>query len=625
MAEPLAKEEIIDFVEPNETKRKSERKSGTKTLLIYIIAGVLVLAILGLVLGLLFGLGDEETTQETIVPRPQRSQCRIGGEFQNFSVASDTSVCSEIGCRILEKKGSAVDAAIAAMFCISVVTMHSSGIGGGNFMLVYEKKTKKAFFINAREKAPAAARENMYVNSSKDSKTGPLSAGVPGEVKGFIKAHQKFGKLKWRDLVEPSVKLASEGFKVTSALERAIEKSYANITDPEFRKLLTNEDGKLKKTGDTIVNPVLAVTLKMIQQDPESFYSGELAKRIAADFQDNRGIITEEDLRSYDVKVAEKTLKLDLDDITMLSCPLPSGGPVVTQIMNILQNYKFNSKSIADTESKILTYHRIVEAMKFAYARRPIFGDPEFVDDDNLTKAMKEVLDVEFNKKLFKNITDDSTHNISYYSGEEYIKDEGSTSHLSVVAPNGDAVSVTASINYYFGGKYRSKDTGIVYNNEMDDFSTPKQQNGYNYPPAKNNFIQPGKRPLSSMSPTIFVDKKTGDVRLVVGAAGGSKIISSTAWVSMMNLWMGMSLEDAVAVPRLHHQLIPNIITIYKNKRFKLPDIIRKGLQEKGHKFQEKPSFSVVQAVAYNRKLDKKEGTVYAVSDPRKGGSGWGI
>ncbi|CAB3981524.1 gamma-glutamyltranspeptidase 1-like [Paramuricea clavata] len=508
------------------------------------------------------------------------------------------------------------------MFCITVVTMHSSGIGGGNFMLIYEKQKRKAVFINAREKAPAAAHENMYVNNSDDAWLGPMSAGVPGEVKGFIKAHEMYGKLDWWSLVEPSVKLASEGFIVTSALAYAIKRSEPSITDPDFRELLMNKDGTFKKEGDTIVNPQLAETLRTIQEDPESFYSGKLAKKIAADFENNDGIITEKDLKNYQVGVTEDVLKLDLDDITMLSCPLPSGGPVVTQILNILQNYKFNSTSMEGVDRKTLTYHRIVEAMKFAYARRPYFGDPDFVNDPKLAEVMKQVLNVEYNKQLYEKIWDNSTHmNASYYGGYQSVQDKGSTSHLSVVAPNGDTVSVTGSVNYYFGGKFRSKETGIVYNNEMDDFSIPNKSNGFGYKPSKNNYVQPGKRPLSSMSPTIFVDKKTGDVRLAIGAAGGSRIISSTAWVSMLNLWMGLPLETAVATPRLHHQFIPNNIDINANEPFRVSQAIQKGLEEKGHLCKETNRKSVVQAVSYN----PSERTVFGASDPRKGGMAWGL
>lgn len=583
-------------------------------------AGVLVVLLLVLVLGLYFGLKSGDLISSRTQTARMQSPCTFGTEFRNYSVSTDTSECSMIGCGVLDKGGSAVDAAIASMLCITVVTMQSSGIGGGAFMLVYEKKRRKATFIDAREVAPGAATKNMYLNNSEAARKGPLSAAVPGELKGMIEAHKLYGKLKWADLVQPSIVLANEGFNVTSALATAIKNAYRKITNPSFRKLLTNEDGELKKEGDKIVNKKLAETLKEIQRDPNSFYTGKLAKKIAADFKVNGGLITEEDLKSYVARVTSKILSLDLDSLTIYSCPPPSGGTVVTQILNILQNYKFNRSSIDDLDSTVLTYHRIIEAFKFAYARRPYLGDPEFVNATKLNQILEDAVNVQFNKQLYKKIWDNSTHNASYYNGDSFLNDPGSTSHLSVLAPNGDAVSVTGSINSHFGGKFRSNVTGIIFNNEMDDFSTPGSNNQFGYRPSENNYIEPGKRPLSSMSPTIFVEKKTGDVRLIVGAAGGSRIITATALISMFHLWMGLPLNEAVKRPRIHHQLFPNsVITSYK-EGFKLSEGIIKGLESKGHVVKE-GGISVAQAVAF----DQKERSVFAASDPRKGGKAWGV
>lgn len=602
-----------------ETNEPGNLRSKSRTILLYVLAGTMVIALLILVLALYFGLNNGESQSSR--DRQHKSACEAGTKFSNYSVSTDTSACSKIGCDVLHKGGSAVDATIATMFCITVVTMHSSGIGGGAFMFVYEKHRRKATFIDSRETAPGAATKNMYVKNLDNAKKGPLAAGIPGEVKGMIKAHAMYGKLKWADLVQPSIILANEGFTVTHALAAAIKRSIAAITDPDFRKLLSNKGGDLKKEGDKIVNKKLAVTLKEIQKDPNSFYTGKLAKKIAADFKNNGGIITEEDLKSYSVRVRSDILSLDLNNLTMLSCPPPSGGPVVTQILNILQNYKFNRTSIADVNNTILTYHRIIEAFKFAYAQRPYLGDPKFVNDTKMQQIVKSTMDVEFNKKLYKMIWDNSTHiNASYYEGKNFLSDEGSTTHLSVLGPNGDAVSVTSTINYYFGGKFRSNVTGIIYNNEMDDFSTPNTTNGFGYPASENNFIAPGKRPLSSMSPTIFVDKKTGQTKLIIGAAGGSRIITATALVSMFHLWMGLPLNEAVKRPRIHHQLFPPNVVTEKIEGYRLAEEIIKGLESKGHTVKV-GGLSIVQAIS----LDHEERSIFASSDPRKGGKAWGL
>ncbi|XP_031570431.1 glutathione hydrolase 1 proenzyme-like [Actinia tenebrosa] len=578
---------------------------GLKRRNIIIIAVVVIVVLIAIALGLGLGLGlakskDEKTSDE----KPANHE----GPYEHAVVASDSGDCSEVGRDFLRKGGSAVDSAVATMFCIGLRNMHSSGIGGGGFMLVYEKGKKQAHVIDFREVAPAAATTNMYVNQSEKAINGALAAGVPGEVKGMYTAWHRFGKLPWKDLIQPAIDLATNGFKIGKPLHEAIKRKAQLIkNDPGLSDILM-ENGELKSEGDIIKNPELAATLTKIQQDPHSFYNGSLAKDIAKDIKDAGGIITEEDLKNYKAGTSKAAIKNELRDLTWYTVPPPSGGAVVTLILNILKGYNLSPSDRANDSISVLTYHKIVEAFKFAFARRSQLGDPDF---ENITRLVKNMTSPAYAEALRRLIWNNRTHNFTYYGEETLIGNDGGTSHLSILAANGDAVSVTSSVNYLLGAVYRSNRTGIIYNNGMDDFGIPGQNNIYGLPPTPVNFIKPGKRAQSSMSPVIFTNRQ-GEVVFVAGASGGPRIISSICLVFMSKMWFNKTLLTSVKEPRLHHQWIPNEINIETVDPYILRQPIQDGLKALGHRIVKK-SYAVVQAI--NREVD---GRIYGVSDPRK-------
>ncbi|XP_074463027.1 glutathione hydrolase 1 proenzyme isoform X3 [Larus michahellis] len=411
-----------------------------------VVAGVLTAVLLGLILflGLFFGLRSDSGDTHT---------------YKRAAVATDAGQCSIIGRDILQKGGSAVDAAIAALLCVGLMNAHSMGIGGGLFFTIY-------------------------------SSTG--------------------------------------------------------------------------------------------------------------------GIVTLDDLRDYNATVIEDPIEITLGEFTLYTPSAPLSGPVLALIFNILKGYNFSADSIKTMEEKGLTYHRIVEAFRFAYAKRTLLGDPKFV---NITEAIRNMTSEFFADSLRRKITDNTSHPVDYYEPVYYTGDNAGTSHLSIVADDGSAVSATSTINQYFGSDVRSNVSGIIFNDEMDDFSSPYIINGFGIPPSPANFIAPGKQPMSSMCPSILVDK-TKKVRMVVGASGGTKITTATALTIINSIWFGYDVKKAVEEPRIHDQLFPNITELEQQ----IEEGIEEQLKKRKHDTTRVSGGAVVQAI-----LRTDEGWA-AASDSRKGG-----
>jgi len=535
----------------------------------------------------------------------------LGGPYKRASVASDAGPCSHVGKDFLQRNGSAVDSAIATMLCVGVINMHSTGIGGGGFMLVYNRSGESAEVFDFRETAPAKATENMFKNVSFKEINSTLATGVPGEVRGYYEAWQVYGRLPWKQLVQPAIDKAKYGFIINMALYETMVKEKDSIKkDPGLKELLFDDEGNLKKLGDNITNPQYAKTLEDIRDDPESFYSGQLASKIVRDIRLRGGIITAQDLKDYKV-IRKKALVNKLGNMTWYTVPPPSSGPVITLILNILKGYNMTSESRANTSMSSLTYHRIIEAFKFGYSWRARLGDPAFNSDMN--EIVLKMTNQTFAESLRQKIWDNQTHsNASYYGTFRFAKDYG-TSHLSVLSPNGDAVALTSTINYYFGCKYRSTDTGITYNNEMGDFSTPGQLNPDDIEPSKSNFIKPGKRPQSSISPVIFTDGN-GRVRLVTGASGGPLITTAVSLAVINEVWLSRGISNAIDDPRVHHQLFPKTVII-ERPPYTIPQGIQDGLRARKHNITVDDAFAAVQAVVRN-----KDEEIYGKCDPRKYG-----
>ncbi|XP_045809618.1 glutathione hydrolase 1-like isoform X1 [Trifolium pratense] len=535
------------------------------------------------------------------------------------AVATDDRRCSKIGMEVIREGGHAVDAAVAAALCLGVVSPASSGLGGGAFMVLsLANGVAKAF--DMRETAPLLASKDMYGGNTTLKATGGLSVGVPGELAGLHKAWKRYGKLPWERLVKPGEILAFRGFKISPYLHMQMESTESDILHDNGLSSVFAPHGKLLKVGEICYNKKLAETLREISKfGPQAFYGGKIGINFVKDVQNAGGILTLKDLKRYTVKQKEP-ISIDFLGLKILGMPPPSGGPPMMLLLNILAQYELPSGL-----SGTLGIHREIEALKHVFAVRMNLGDPDFV---NITAVLSDMLSTKFAKVLKKDINDNMTYNSSHYGGKwNQINDHG-TSHLSIIDFERNAVSMTTTVNGYFGAKILSSSTGIVLNNEMNDFSMPIKNVSKDVPPpAPANFIVPGKRPLSSMSPTIAL--KNGEVKAVVGASGGAMIIAATSEVLLNHFVKGLDPFSSVTAPRFYHQLIPNVVyyenwTTVNGDHFELSADIRAALRSKGHVLQGLAGGTICQFIVsdtYEHSgRNKGSGKLVAVSDPRKGG-----
>ncbi|CAK7328280.1 unnamed protein product [Dovyalis caffra] len=509
-------------------------------------------------------------------------------------VATDDGRCSRIGMGALREGGHAVDAAIAASLCLGVVGLASSGIGGGSFMLI-RLATGEAQAFDIRETAPMQASQDMYAGNATKKARGVLSIAVPGELAGLHKAWEQYGRFPWERLVRSAEELARKGFKISPYLHMQMVKTESGIlADKGLQDLLTS-NGKLLQPGDICYNKKLADTLRSISKDGiAAFYNGSIGYKLVEDIQKAGGILTREDLRRYQVKMRDP-ITVEILGFKILGMPPPSsGGASMMLILNILSQYGVPSGILGP-----LGIHREIEALKHAFAVRMNLGDPDFV---NVTEVVSDMLSPKFAQTLKKTINDNMTFDPRHYGGRwNQIHDHG-TSHISIVVIERNAVSMTNTVNSYFGSNMLSPSTGILLNNEMDDFSIP-MNNGDIPSPAPPNFIRPGKRPLSSMAPTIILkDEKLKAV--------------------------GMDPLHSVLAPRVYHQLIPNVVqfenwTTPYGEHYEVPAHVRAFLQKRGHVLQSLAGGTICQFIladAETSKKNKGRDELVGVSDPRKGG-----
>ncbi|KAF8161066.1 gamma-glutamyltranspeptidase [Crassisporium funariophilum] len=524
---------------------------------------------------------------------------------QNGAVASENQRCSNIGVDVLKEGGNAVDAAIAATFCTGVVNMFSSGIGGGGFMTVRippanESTESEVYTIDFRETAPALSNTTMYASDPMLSRFGGLSVGVPGEVRGLDEAHRRWGTLSWQRLMAPSIALAA-GWEVDRELAKRI---------PWFPDLMLNNpdwssifapNGKFLQEGEIIRRTNLSRTLSTISREgADAFYKGPIADSIVRKARLTGGILSHADLENYSVKV-DRALEGTYRGRKIYTTRAPTSGPVLLHMLNLVENYDF-------TERTSLNVHRLVETLKFGFAARTKICDPKFI---NSTDRIDEIPTKAFAQEVFKNITDDRTHPPEYYKPEYDVKIDHGTSHTSVVDKNGMAVALTSTVNFVFGSEVLDPETGILLNDEMDDFSTPGYPNGFGLWPSPYNYPEPGKRPLSSTAPTI-IEHPDGSFHIAIGGSGGSRIFGAVFQV-LLNLEWGLDISQAIEFGRLHDQLYPLVLDaddVYPK------DIIR-DLRALGHNVTVEDTnrvAAVIQAVVQDNSI------ISAASDSRKNG-----
>ncbi|KAF7376135.1 hypothetical protein MSAN_00028400 [Mycena sanguinolenta] len=522
---------------------------------------------------------------------------------RNGAVATENILCSNIGVDILKAGGNAVDAAIAATFCIGTVAMFSSGIGGGGLMTVRippenPGEQSEVFTIDFRETAPALANKTMYAPGSNSSQFGGLSVGVPGELRGLEEAHGRWGTLPWKMLIEPSIALA-EGWTLQEELAKRITWfPDLMLGNPDWSAVFTPR-GRFLREGEVIRRTNYSRTLATIASEgPDAFYKGPIADSLINKIRATGGILSHADFENYSVRV-DRALEGTYRGNKVYTTHAPTSGPVLLHMFNLMEHFPMGGRTPVNV-------HRAVESLKFGFAARTKICDPAFNNDTN---RIDEISTKSFADLVAANITDDRTHPLQYYNPEYDVKTDHGTSHTSVVDKNGMAVSLTSTVNLIFGSQVLDPETGVILNDEMDDFSMPGVPNGFGLWPSPYNYPEPGKRPLSSTVPTI-VEYQDGSVAAVGGSGGGR--IFGAVFQTLLNLEWGLDAREAVEFWRVHTQLLPALV----DADLGYPRNILAGLVERGHTLAVTPPVAaVVQLV-----IQHPNGHIFAASDSRKNG-----
>jgi gamma-glutamyltranspeptidase/glutathione hydrolase len=530
----------------------------------------------------------------------------------NGMVVSQRMIASEVGADILRQGGNAVDAAVATGLALAVVLPRAGNLAGGGFMVLHLADQDKTITIDYREKAPALAYRDLFLdeNGNYDKKKAQfslLSAGVPGTVAGFHHALINYGTLSWKEVLQPSITLAEEGFSIPHDLENILaSKRYrARLSaDPAASKVFYKEDGSLYKAGETLIQTDLATTLKALSEfGPDAFYKGDIAKLIVKEMERNGGLITLEDLARYNV-LERPPLIGQYKDFKIVSMPpSSSGGTHLIQMLNMLEEFPIKEMGFGTSES----IHILAEVMKRAYADRSKYlGDSDFYD------VPSSLTNKDYAKSLNLNIDlDKITPSDEVSPGNPYPYESPDTTHFSAMDAYGNTVSNTYTLNFSYGSGKMIPGTGMLINNEMDDFSSkPGTPNGYGLLGSEANAIQANKRPLSSMTPTIiFKDDKPF---VAFGSPGGSRIITTVLQVALNIMEHDMNIAQAVHSPRMHHQWLPEVLMIEEG----FGSDTEKLLEEKGYSLYPSSTMGSVQAIM-------KEGNYfYGSSDPRRPSAG---
>ena len=529
-------------------------------------------------------------------------------ESNESMVVTRHFLASRVGNEILEKGGNAIDSSIAISFALSVVLPQASPVGGGGFLIIYDRQTNSNYALDYREMAPKAATEDMFIIDGKvDRKLGLesyLSSGIPGTVYGLYIAHQRFGSLPWKMLLEPAIELAENGFEVTATLANSLDK------ETNRRKLSKTIDGQEiffrngepLKEGMLLVQKDLANTLKLVARfGPAGFYKGSVAQKIHSDMKNNDGLITLTDLQNYKAKFRQP-IEFQYKDLKVVTMPPPSSGGLLLALMfNMIENIELD-KTKPHTAGNIL---KISEIMQIAYSLRSIhLADPDFYP-----VPMEAFLDKNIAEELLLKVNNSKTSDSSHYDPQN-LKIKENTTHYSVVDKYGNAVSTTTTLNTAYGSGVVIKGTGLLLNNEMDDFSaSPNQPNYFELLGNEANKIEPMKRPLSSMTPTIVF--KNEEPILVTGAQGGSRIITAVLQIILNYYEFGLSPEDSVHLYRYHHQWKPETLMYEDFEEELMNELIALGFTLK----QRPPNYDYSNGITSSIMIENDK--LIGVSDPR--------
>lgn len=525
----------------------------------------------------------------------------------NGMVASAHPLATQVGVDILKAGGNAVDAAVAVGFTLGVVEPNASGLGGGGFLMIREAKTGKVSFIDFREKAPSKATADMFELDAhgkpkfdsrgfKPSAIGGKSVGVPGEVAGLLTALEQFGTMDRKKLIDPAIKYAEEGIVVSEVLAGLIAKHYDSLsTFPASEKIYLS-DGFAKEKGERVVNPELANTLRLIQKNGrDAFYKGDIAKKIVAAIQADGGIMTMDDLADYDVSFRTPVTG-NYRGIDIISAPpASSGGTHVIELLNIMENFDLKKMGANSAES----IHAWAEAMKLMYADRAQF----MADTDFVKVPLKGLTSNAYGKQQFSRIDMDKVVE-RQTAGDPWPTESGSTTHFSIIDKEGNMVACTKTINHFFGSGIVAPGTGVLLNDEMDDFDKR---------PGQANSIEAGKKPLSSMSPTLLM--KDGKPYASLGTPGGKRIITTVALLISNLVDYDMNIQEAIDAARINN---------YEKGKLKIegriPSDVQLALKAKGHELKVRKDFDLYFGGAQGIVIDQKTGELHGGADPRRDG-----
>jgi gamma-glutamyltranspeptidase/glutathione hydrolase len=546
-------------------------------------------------------------------PTATRAASREPVRARHGIVASTNELASNVGVEIMKRGGNAVDAAIAVAFALAVTHPAAGNLGGGGFMMI-RLKDGRTTAIDYREMAPAAATRNVYLDKNGnviEGEGGPLegyrAAGVPGTVRGMELALKKYGsgKLNWAQLVEPARRLAANGFLVTYSLARGLRGSRDYLAKyPETKRIYLN-NGKLYNEGDLLVQPELAATFARLQKGgPNEFYTGQTAQLIASDMKAHNGLLTLDDLRGYVAK-ERQPLRGNYRGYEVISMPPPSsGGAVLIEMLNILEGFDFKKMDWASSDR----YHLMTEAMRRAFADRA-----EYMGDTDFAKVpLAGLVDKKYAAQLRSTINPDrASTSEQVKAGKPLGYESDETTHFTVVDAEGNAVTNTYTLNNSYGSAVVAKGTGLLMNDEMDDFAAkPGTPNMYGLIQGERNAVAPHKRPLSAMTPT-FVLRKDGSLWFTVGSPGGPTIINTVLDVITNVVDYNMNIQQAIDAPRIHHQWLPDELVF---EPYGLSGDTQAALTARGHKLAKPRYLGDAEGIM----IEEKTGMRLGATDPRR-------